>query len=346
MYAGFWKRFLAFIIDNIILQAVMYTLMMLMGLANSLPQDNAAMSPEVLIRTLILLASFSVGGFLITILYWAIFEASPLMATPGKLALGIKVVDMNGQRISFLKSLGRNLGKIITGLTLNIGYVMAGFTVRKQALHDKMANALVIDASALGATEFPPLEKAGAGKIFLAILGGLSPYFLILALFAALAGFMFTMFNGLGNMPSFEDLNGSRPAECSNGVCSATGGPLFSISEEQKEELKLQDDWLTLIAHFQNEFASKNENGAFAASFEELENAIPGFPKDQGKGGNPQINLGSDFVSLSVPDSEDKKGYTLTKCYRKEGKSCIQTEDTDLLVGSGLDYSSPNTCCL
>ena len=346
MYAGFWKRFLAFIIDNIILQAVMYTLMMLMGLYNSLPQDPAAMTPDVLMRTAVMFASFGIGSFLITVLYWAVFEASPLMATPGKLALGIKVVDMDGQRISFFKSLGRNLGKIITGLTLNIGYVMAGFTVRKQALHDKMANALVINASALGETEFPPLEKAGAGKIFLAILGGLSPYLLILAFIGALAGLMFTMFNGFKDMPRFEGLNGNRPAECSNGVCSATGEPLFSISEEQKEELQLQNDWLTLIAHFQKEFASKNENGTFASSFEELENTIPGFPKDQGNSGNYQINFGRDFVSLTVPDSEDKKGYVLTKCYRKEDKSCIQTEDADLIVGSGLDYSSPNTCCL
>jgi len=79
-----------------------------------------------------------------TWLYYALMESSKHQATIGKLALGLKVTDMNGQRISFARATGRYFGKIISGMILLIGYIMAGFTEKKQALHDIMANCLVV----------------------------------------------------------------------------------------------------------------------------------------------------------------------------------------------------------
>ena len=67
---------------------------------------------------------------------------------------------------------------------------MAGFTVRKQALHDKMAHTLVINATALGETEFPPLPKASAGMVFLAIIGALAPFLIVVGLIALLVFFI------------------------------------------------------------------------------------------------------------------------------------------------------------
>ena len=61
------------------------------------------------------------------------------------MALGIIVTDMDGAGISFLKALGRNLGKIISGMILYIGFIMAGFTEMKQGLHDMMAGCLVVN---------------------------------------------------------------------------------------------------------------------------------------------------------------------------------------------------------
>jgi len=58
--------------------------------------------------------------------------------------LGLKVTDMNGEKLDFSKSLIRNLGKIISGIILYIGYIMAGFTEKKQALHDMIASTLVV----------------------------------------------------------------------------------------------------------------------------------------------------------------------------------------------------------
>jgi uncharacterized RDD family membrane protein YckC len=72
-------------------------------------------------------------------------ESSSQQGTLGKMALGIKVTDMNGSRVSFGRATGRYFAKIISGLTFSIGYIMAGFTQQKQALHDIIAGCLIIN---------------------------------------------------------------------------------------------------------------------------------------------------------------------------------------------------------
>ena len=70
-------------------------------------------------------------------------ESSSRQATVGKMALGLKVTDLEGRRISFARASGRHFAKYISGMILLIGYIMAGFTERKQALHDMIAGTLV-----------------------------------------------------------------------------------------------------------------------------------------------------------------------------------------------------------
>jgi uncharacterized RDD family membrane protein YckC len=77
--------------------------------------------------------------------YAAAMESSDRQATLGKMAVGIKVTDMNGERISFGKATGRHFAKIISAIILLIGYIMAAFDSKKQALHDKMAGTLVLN---------------------------------------------------------------------------------------------------------------------------------------------------------------------------------------------------------
>jgi len=77
-------------------------------------------------------------------LYHTVMESSRYQATLGKLALGSIVTDLNGQRISFARANGRFFGKWVSSAFLNIGYLMAGFTEKKQALHDILASTLVI----------------------------------------------------------------------------------------------------------------------------------------------------------------------------------------------------------
>jgi len=61
------------------------------------------------------------------------------------MVLGIRVTDLNGNRISFGRATGRYFAKIVSSLTFMIGYIIAGFTDRKQALHDMIAGCLVVN---------------------------------------------------------------------------------------------------------------------------------------------------------------------------------------------------------
>ena len=77
-------------------------------------------------------------------LYDALQESGPYMATFGKRALGLKVTDMHGHRITFGQATGRHFGKFISGLLIGIGYFMMLWDDKRQNLHDKMAGTLVL----------------------------------------------------------------------------------------------------------------------------------------------------------------------------------------------------------
>ena len=138
-YAGFWKRFCAVFIDGIIVWIIQFVVAIVIGIFIGLT------APEILgEEVLLLLLEFLISIF-INWLYFAGMESSSAQATLGKLALGIKVTDLNGRPISFGKATGRYLGKIISSIILGIGYLMAGWTEKKQALHDMMADCLVVN---------------------------------------------------------------------------------------------------------------------------------------------------------------------------------------------------------
>jgi uncharacterized RDD family membrane protein YckC len=97
-------------------------------------------------------------------LYFAICESSPWQATVGKLALGIRVTDMQGKRISFPRALGRYAGKFVSFLILYIGVLMVAWTQRKQGLHDLFASTLVLNGRA---SEFKPTSTpSGSNNSF------------------------------------------------------------------------------------------------------------------------------------------------------------------------------------
>jgi len=126
------------------------------------------------------------AGFAVWWLYYALMESSGRQATLGKMALGIKVVDRQGGRISFARATGRYFAKILSGLILMIGYLMAGFTSRKQALHDMVAGCLVVNRSAPEDLIQQGVKEAGmpAWAIVLVVLGVL---FVPVAILAAVA---------------------------------------------------------------------------------------------------------------------------------------------------------------
>jgi uncharacterized RDD family membrane protein YckC len=142
-YAGFWMRFVAAVIDAII--STTFVLIPALGLGVLLGWSMAGTaSPYKIEATAEALGNLL--GIICGWLYFAIMESSKHQATFGKKLLGLKVIGSNGDQISFGKATGRYFGKFISLLTFFIGFMMIGWTKRKQGLHDKLANCLVVRA--------------------------------------------------------------------------------------------------------------------------------------------------------------------------------------------------------
>jgi uncharacterized RDD family membrane protein YckC len=130
-YTGFWRRFSAWVIDAIIVTVVQSVIQAII-IGNVSSGDGEGVAANVV-------------GFMIGLLYAAGMESSSKQATLGKMALGIVVTDMEGNRITFMRATGRYFAKIISALILLIGFVMIAFTRRKQGLHDIMVGTLVVN---------------------------------------------------------------------------------------------------------------------------------------------------------------------------------------------------------
>ncbi len=155
-YAGFWKRFGAFVLDSIILSVPMmlvYGVWFVMSLRPLMPlmaaeASSQAPSPELFSAMVQLyggMFAFQIISLVVFWLYYSCMESSKYQATLGKMIFGIKVVDNNGKRLTFWHATGRTLGKFISGMTLYIGFLIAGANKHKQALHDIMASAYVVN---------------------------------------------------------------------------------------------------------------------------------------------------------------------------------------------------------
>jgi uncharacterized RDD family membrane protein YckC len=152
-YAGFWLRFVAVIIDGIILGAIQFIAIMPIlgimgiGVAENMENFDSADQAEAMsmMGSIMAMAGIAQIVFLaIQTLYYSLMESSSYQASVGKMVLGLKVTDINGNKLDFTKALVRNLCKIISSMILLIGYLMAAFTEKKQALHDMIANTLVV----------------------------------------------------------------------------------------------------------------------------------------------------------------------------------------------------------
>lgn len=139
-YGGFWIRFVAYLIDAILLNVAFWVIAVVIGV-NLIPADPAKIDAEKFMAEM---GKFELVALVVTWLYFALLESSARGATVGKMALGLRVVDDRRQRISFLRATGRFFAKFISGIILLIGYIMAAFTDRKRALHDIMAGTLVV----------------------------------------------------------------------------------------------------------------------------------------------------------------------------------------------------------
>jgi uncharacterized RDD family membrane protein YckC len=122
-YAGFWIRVVAYFLDSILL-----------GIGNVIVifvfDDPESIAPSFI--------SIAIG-----LLYFGLMESSENQASLGKMAVGIRVGNERGERITLANALGRYLGKILSALVLCIGFMMVGWDDRKQGLHDKLADTVV-----------------------------------------------------------------------------------------------------------------------------------------------------------------------------------------------------------
>lgn len=132
----------AAIIDGLLLGIVVWPVLGILGLSIGLAGSQVSM-PEIgihLVRGIVAWVLFVGAGWL----YEATMESSSKQATVGKMALGLKVTDEYGNRISFARASARYFSKILSRMILMLGYIMVGFTQRKQGLHDMIAGTLVI----------------------------------------------------------------------------------------------------------------------------------------------------------------------------------------------------------
>ncbi|MBW4838955.1 MAG: RDD family protein [Paenibacillaceae bacterium] len=116
VYVGFWRRLLAYLIDALILTAVDWVL----------PFSDFMQR-------------------LLDLLYFVILPATSWQGTIGKLAVGAKIVDGEGERISILRSIGRYFAQVLSGLIIFIGFIMIAFSAEKRGLHDWICNTFVLN---------------------------------------------------------------------------------------------------------------------------------------------------------------------------------------------------------
>jgi uncharacterized RDD family membrane protein YckC len=141
VYAGFWLRAIAYLFDTILVSLVF-------GFVASFYPAAFLKMPDTTTISLTNLPQLTPAAFVTTIvavwLYYTLFEASFWQATPGKRMLRLYVADINGRPPTFARAAARNAAKLISSLTFLVGYLVAGFTPRKQALHDLLASCLVL----------------------------------------------------------------------------------------------------------------------------------------------------------------------------------------------------------
>ncbi|ALJ26613.1 RDD family protein [Stenotrophomonas acidaminiphila] len=169
VYAGFWKRVAAYFIDSLIVGIVGGVVAMVIGMVLGIGMAGVGGGSDAMgagfIAIQLLTNLVSIG---LAAAYYAGFHASSGKATLGKMAVGIKVVRSNGERITIARGIGRYFAAMLSGLILCIGYLMAAFTERKQSLHDMICDTLVVDKWAF--TDHPEWQQRGLGTVTIVIL--------------------------------------------------------------------------------------------------------------------------------------------------------------------------------
>ena len=140
-YAGFWLRLAAYLIDTILISPFFGMIVAFRPAIFIKPPDPAAIllislpqpTPQAIALSIV-----------ISTFYFALFEASSWQASPGKRILRLYVTDLHRQRLTLARAVTRNFVKIIFATLFPVAHLLAGFTGKKQGLHDLLARSLVL----------------------------------------------------------------------------------------------------------------------------------------------------------------------------------------------------------
>lgn len=175
VYAGFWKRLAAYMIDALLVTITYYAIntvlvlggMVAFGAFNGFSSSSWLTGGADGMFILYTVVTYLLMGA-ISLSYYAGFESSSMQATLGKLAVGIKVVDAQGRRLSRGRAIGRWFAAMLSYLSLYVGYLLIAFTDRKQGLHDMVAKTQVVDRWAY--TARPEMQNRTLGTVALVVL--------------------------------------------------------------------------------------------------------------------------------------------------------------------------------
>ena len=199
VYAGFWKRVAAYFIDAFVIGAAsqivqMVLMVVFMGIGASTGSLTSGGDPFGSAFGIAIIVSVYLIPIALQAFYFAAFHASSKQATLGKMAVGIKVAGEDGRRISLLRGVARHFASWISWLLLGLGYLMAAFTQRKQALHDLICRTQVVDKWAYTAhPEWQRRELGTATVVILVIAGAMTVLGIV---------FIGVIFGMLANLPT------------------------------------------------------------------------------------------------------------------------------------------------
>ena len=222
-YGGFWNRFVAFFIDGIII---------------SMAADNLGVVLEGFYRAA---GGTSEGagdlgsflGLILSWLYYAIMESSAKQATLGKIAIGLVVTDKRGNRLTFGRATARYFARWLSGIILMIGYIIAAFTEKKEALHDMIAGTIVYQRQ-------PPK----AGRIIAVVLANLIKLYGLIFLLGLLTAIV---------LPSFLlQANKAKQSEAKQYIASMNKGQQDYYAEMAEFSNKISDLGLEIKSETEN----------------------------------------------------------------------------------------------
>ena len=136
-FAGFWIRFGAKLIDGVIIWVVQMAAMLLFG--PMLGLNFFSSEPPTNFSFLILYPFLFAAS-----IFYSVWFVGKYGATPGKLALGLKIVTSSGEPVTYMKALARFFAEMVSAIICYVGYIMAAFDEQKKSLHDQICDTRVI----------------------------------------------------------------------------------------------------------------------------------------------------------------------------------------------------------